>query len=326
MIELTVARESWPIAGTFRISRGERTAAEVVVVTLTEDGHQGRGECVPYARYDETVAGVVDAIETQAPRLAHGLDRADLQQCLPPGAARNAVDSALWDLEAKRAGVAASSLAGLSPLVPVTTAFTLSLDTPQNMGAAAREQAGRPLLKLKLTGDGDLDRVAAVRENAPQSRIIVDANEAWSPDLVESLTPRLAEIGVDLVEQPLPAANDHALASIESGVPLCADESCHTAADVAQLADRYDVVNIKLDKTGGLTEALRLKRRARETGLGVMVGCMVGTALAMAPAVLLAQGADFVDLDGPLLLSRDRIPGLRFDGSILHPPDPELWG
>ena len=326
MIELAVDCESWPIAGTFRISRGARTTAQVVVVTLTQNGHRGRGECVPYARYGETVAGVLAAIESLTPRLAHDLDRAFLEECLPPGAARNAVDCALWDLEAKRSGVEARCLADLAPLMPVTTAFTLSLDTPHNMGLAAGRHGDRPLLKLKLTGEDDLDRVAAVRENAPHSRLIVDANEAWSPDQVETLPPRLATLGVGLIEQPLPAGSDDLLGNLEHCVPLCADESCHTAADVALLANRYDVVNIKLDKTGGLTEALRLSSRAREAGLGVMVGCMVGTSLAMAPAVVLAQGADFVDLDGPLLLSRDRDPGLHFDGSILHPPGPALWG
>ena len=326
MAELTVRRECWPVAGTFTISRGAKTSADVVVVELGETNVLARGECVPYLRYGETVDGVVETIESLRRPLAEGLDRARLQDLLPAGAARNAVDCALWDLEAKRGGSAGWQLAGLPPPRPVATAFTLSLDSVQNMAAAALRHRHRPLLKLKLSGDGDLERVAAVRENAPDSRLILDANESWSVDMVEPYTVALAQMGISLLEQPLPAAEDDFLSEIDHPVPICADESCHTTIDLARLVGKYDAVNIKLDKTGGLTEALQLKKGARAAGLQVMVGCMLATSLAMAPALLLAQDADFVDLDGALLLARDRNPCLRFEDGLLHPPNAELWG
>jgi L-alanine-DL-glutamate epimerase-like enolase superfamily enzyme len=325
-MRLAVAVERWPIAGAFRISRGAKTEAEVVVASVTADGFTGRGECVPYKRYGETIDGVVAAIERLGPPLEWGLSRLELQAALPPGAARNALDCALWDLEAKRAGTTVFELAGLPAPHAVTTAYTLSLDAPDLMGLAAA-RAGKPLLKLKLGGDGaDLDRVAAVHAAAPQARLIVDANEAWAPGDVVRLAGEMARHGVTLIEQPVPADLDAALEGLQSPVALCADESFHVTADLERLARRYSHVNVKLDKTGGLTEAIAAAARARELGLGLMIGCMVGTSLGMAPAALLAGGADYVDLDGPLLLARDRTPGLRYEGAVMYPPTPALWG
>lgn len=323
---LTVRRESWPLAQPFVISRGSRTTAEVVVAELVAGEHRGRGESVPYARYGETVDGVVAAIEGLAPAIAEGLDRAGLQTALPPGAARNALDAAFWDLEAKSSGKSVSRLAGIEPPRPVITAYTLSLAEPEAMARAAAEHAARPLLKLKLTGEGDLERVRAVRAAAPKSRLIVDANEGWGPEHFERFAPALADLGVALIEQPLPAGRDEALAKIAHPIPVCADESCHVSEDIEGLVGKYDVVNVKLDKTGGFTEALVLVQAARAKGFGVMVGCMVGTSLAMAPACFVAEGAEFVDLDAPLLLAKDRQPGLRYDGSTVYPPKPALWG
>ena len=328
---LSVRRETWPLAGSFTISRGTRISAEPVVVELTHSGDDGRvatgrGECVPYARYGETVDGVIAAIEGLRARVEDGLDRIGLQESLPPGAARNALDCAYWDLEAKRAGNPVWRLCGLSPPEAVTTAYTLSLETPDAMGRAAAAHAARPLLKLKLAGPDDLARVEAVRANAPETRLIVDANEGWTLDDYVELAPRLAMLGVVLIEQPLPAGQDAPLAGMQRPVPVCADESCHATDSLAEIAGRYDAVNIKLDKTGGLTEALKLKQAALAQGFQIMVGCMLATSLAMAPAVLVAQGAAFVDLDGPLLLKRDRPEGLCYQGSTLHPPEPALWG
>jgi L-Ala-D/L-Glu epimerase / N-acetyl-D-glutamate racemase len=297
-----------------------------VVVELVAGPHRGRGESVPYSRYGETVEGVVAAIETLVPAVEEGLDRAALQMALRPGAARNALDAAFWDLEAKTSGKSVSRLAGVAPPRPVVTAYTLSLADPEAMGRAAAEQANRPLLKLKLTGEGDLERVRAVRAAAPASRLIVDANEGWKPEHFESYSSALAELGVALIEQPLPAGHDDALARMPHPVPVCADESCHTSEDLDALVGKYEVVNVKLDKTGGLTEALSLVRAARAKGFQLMVGCMVGTSLAMAPACFLAEDAQFVDLDAPLLLAKDRQPGLRYDGSTVYPPKPALWG
>ena len=334
MTRFSVRSESFPLAQTFTISRGAKTTADVVVVELNRDGCVGRGECVPYPRYNESVAGTIDALESLRPQVEAGLDgstelaevRAALQRALPPGAARNALDCALWDLAAKISGRPAYELAGLAAPRPVATAYTLSLDDPETMGRAAAQHADRPLLKIKLAGRDDLDRVAATRANAPDSTLIVDANEGWSTDQVEPLSAALARLGVALIEQPLPAAQDALLAELEHPVPFCADESCHTAADLAELASRYECVNLKLDKTGGFSEGLRLAAEARACGLDLMVGCMIATSLAMAPAVLLAQQARFVDLDGPLLLQKDRERGLRYEGSLLHPPHPQLWG
>jgi L-alanine-DL-glutamate epimerase-like enolase superfamily enzyme len=327
MRHLTVRAERWKLARPFAISRGTKTEAEVVVVEIADGAARGCGESVPYPRYGESVEGTIAQIEGVAGRIAEGLDREALLAAMPAGAARNAVDAALWELEAKQAGRSVWEIAGLpAPPHPVTTAFTISLDTPEAMGEAARHEAHRPLLKLKVTGEGDLDRVRAVRAGAPDARIIVDANEGWTADHLADYGPALAALGVVLIEQPLPAGKDEALRGIPHPVPLCADESCHVAADLDALVGKYEFVNVKLDKTGGLTEALRLVAAARARGLRVMVGCMVGTSLAMAPALLPAQDAEIVDLDGPLLLAADRQPGLRFDGSLVHPPQPGLWG
>jgi L-alanine-DL-glutamate epimerase-like enolase superfamily enzyme len=324
--KLAVKTERFPIRGGFTISRGSKHEAVVVVAEVSDGAHEGRGECVPYARYGETVAGVVAAIVACADAVADGLTRAELQSLLPPGAARNALDCALWDLEAKRSDKPAAELVGLPTLHPVATAYTLSLDSPEAMAAKAREASAYPLLKLKLGGDGDEERLRAVRVAMPRARLIADANEAWQPHDVESLLAVAAGEWVELVEQPLPAGKDDLLAEIERPVPVCADESVHDSTSLDALVTRYDAVNIKLDKTGGLTEALRTAERARALGLKIMAGSMVATSLAIAPALLLAQEAEWVDLDGPLLLTRDRVPGLTYEGALVFPPEPELWG
>jgi L-Ala-D/L-Glu epimerase / N-acetyl-D-glutamate racemase len=323
---LEVAVEPWPIRGQFAISRGAKSVAEVVVARLGQGGRWGRGECVPYARYGETVAGVVAAIEGLRTALAQGVSRRRLQALLPAGAARNAIDCALWDLEAKQRGVSARALAGLPVLGPVETAFTLSLGAPEAMAAAAKAASHHPLLKLKLGGDGDETRLAAVRRAAPKARLIADANEAWTPGRIEALMAAAAAVGIELIEQPLPAAHDAKLAGIPHPVPVCADESAHDRRGLAALSRRYDAINIKLDKTGGLTEALATKAEAQRLGLKIMVGCMVATSLAMAPALLLAQDVDWVDLDGPLLLSSDRDPALLYEAGLVYPAEPALWG
>jgi L-Ala-D/L-Glu epimerase len=323
---LHVTKRSWPLAQSFVISRGAKTTADVVVAELHDGDSQGRGECVPYPRYGESVDSVFTALEAMKGAVFSGLNRESLQQAMPPGAARNALDAAFWHIEANRANCSVAELIGLEPLKPVTTAYTLSLDTPERMGEAAAAQRARTLLKLKLSGDGDLERVRAVRASAPASRLIVDANEGWTARHFAELSPALAELGVELIEQPLPSDEDDALAELPHPVPVCADESCHVAADLEGLAGKYDAVNIKLDKTGGLTEALALAKAARERGFTIMVGCMIGTSLAMAPAMLLAQQASVVDLDGPLLLAADRNQGLRYEGSLVYPPDSKLWG
>jgi len=323
---LTVKIERWPIRGGFTISRGVKQEAVVVVAAISDGTHTGRGECVPYGRYGETADQTVAAIEACAPKIASGLTRTELASLLPAGAARNALDCALWDLEAKRSGRSAADLAALSPLSPVLTAFTISLGSPETMAAKALQAKAYPLLKLKLGGDRDEERLIAVREAAPDTRLIVDANEAWHPDTLEGLVACAAKAGVELIEQPLPARADEILQHIERGVPICADESIHDRASLERVAARYDAVNIKLDKTGGLTEALAVASSARALGLKIMVGSMVATSLSMAPAFLLAQDADFADLDGPLLLARDRTPGLTYEGGLAFPPPPALWG
>jgi len=324
--KMIVSVESWPIRGRFTISRGSRTAAEVVMVELRTDEHAGRGECVPYPRYGEspdTVRGVLDGMKSY---IETGVDRETLRDVMPAGAARNAVDAALWDLEAKQEGKRAWALAGLPEPMPLATAYTLSLESPTRMAVMAAHHADRPLLKLKMGGPEDLTCVAAVRTNAPNARIVVDANEGWTIAQYRALAPELKELGVEMIEQPLPAGNDDGLDGIDRPVPVCADESCHTAGDLPDLAGKYDMVNVKLDKTGGLTEALHLKRAAAAEGFAIMVGCMVATSLAMAPAVLLAQDAEVVDLDGPLLLAEDRPHGLADGQGRIHPPTPALWG
>jgi L-alanine-DL-glutamate epimerase-like enolase superfamily enzyme len=326
MTYLSVSIERWPIAGSFTISRGAKTEAAVVIARLDDGEFSGRGECVPYARYGESVESVVAAVEAMREPLARGLDRVGLQHAMPAGAARNALDCAFWDLEAKRAGRPAHALAGLTIPKARTTAYTISLATPDAMAAAVREAAGRDVLKIKLGGGGDAARISAVRHAAPNAALIVDANEAWDAENLAENLAACVSAGVELIEQPLPAGRDEALTGIEHTILICADESVHDCASLPALAGKYDAVNIKLDKTGGLTEALAMAREAERLGLHVMVGCMVATSLAMAPAMLLAQDARFVDLDGPLLLARDRPDGLRYQGSLVYPPSPALWG
>lgn len=321
-MRLEVTRDVFQLAQAFTISRGSRTEAQVLTVAISDGEYRGWGECVPYARYDETLDSVTEQIEA----LPIQLDRQSLYDLLPAGAARNAVDCALWDLEAKRSGKRAWELAGLPAPGPEITAYTLSLDTPEAMRAQAALNAHRPLLKIKLGTPDDMPRLEAVRSGAPLSRIIVDANEGWSAQVYSDLAPHLVRLGVDLVEQPLPAGDDDALLGMERPVPVCADESCHDRASLPGLAGKYDMVNIKLDKAGGLTEALALRDAAVAEGYSVMVGCMVGSSLAMAPAQLLAQGAAVVDLDGPLLLAEDRDVALAFDEAGVHPPERALWG
>lgn len=325
---LRVRTEHFPIRGTFRIARGAKTEAVVVVAEIEDGNVTGRGECVPYARYGETVDAVVRDIEAMGDAVSAGLERTALQRAMPPGAARNALDCALWDLEAKLTGLPIWQLADMAgPPEPVSTAYTLSIDTPEAMAEAARASAAKPLLKLKLAGDGmDLARVEAVRRNAPASRLIVDANEGWTFEDLSRLGREFHRLGVEMIEQPLPASQDDALLGFESPVPLGADESVHGLDSFERLRGKYQVVNVKLDKTGGLTEALRLRAACDAAGLDVMVGCMVATSLAMAPALYVAQGAQYVDLDGPLLLARDRVPGLHYDETRIAPPERELWG
>ncbi|CAM5623007.1 L-Ala-D/L-Glu epimerase [Mycolicibacterium aubagnense] len=322
---ISVDAERFPIAGVFTIARGSKTEAEVITCTIHDGNYIGRGECVPYRRYGETIEGVLGAIETMRPALENGLDRLQLQAAMPAGSARNAIDCALWDLEAKMAGTSVARMLLITPAA-LETAYTLSLAEPEAMATQARANAARPLLKVKLGGENDAARIRAVREAAPRSRLILDANEGWTDDNVAENIAAAAALGVALIEQPLPAGRDGKLRHISRPIPICADESVHATKDIDTLVGLYDAVNIKLDKAGGLTEAIKLRDRARKAGLGVMVGCMVGTSLAMAPAVLLAQGADYVDLDGPLLLARDREPGLVYQGSLVSPPDAALWG
>jgi len=325
-LTLTVRTETWPIAGAFTIARGAKTEAEVVVAEIRDGRTTGRGECVPYRRYGETVAGVSAAIEAMRGALTGGLTRAALQGAMPAGAARNALDCAFWDLDAKASGRPVHALAGLAAPGPLTTAYTISLGTPEAMAQAAGKAAARRLLKVKLGGEGDPARIAAVRAAAPSAELIVDANEAWrAADLAANLAA-CAAAGVTLVEQPLPADDDAALAAVARPIAVCADESVHDRASLRALVGKYDAVNIKLDKTGGLTEALAMAREAERLGFALMVGCMVATSLSMAPALLLAQRARVVDLDGPLLLARDRENGLRYAGSLVYPAAPDLWG
>ena len=321
-MSLTINWDVFPLAQVFTISRGSRTEAKVLSVKISRGGISGWGECVPYARYNETAASVSAQIES----LPEKFDRQSLYELLPAGAARNAVDCALWDLEAKQSCLRVWQLAGLPAPSPEITAYTLSLDSPENMRAQAAEHAHRPLLKIKLGTPDDMPRLEAVRAGAPRPDIIVDANEGWSAEVYADLAPHLLRLGVKLVEQPLPAADDSALLGLDRPVPVCADESAHDRASLKHLAGKYDVVNIKLDKTGGLTEALALKTEALAQGFEVMVGCMVGSSLAMAPATLVAQGALITDLDGPLLLAEDRAHPLQFDAAGVHPPTAALWG
>lgn len=325
-LNLAARIERWPIAGGFTISRGAKTEAVVIVAGVSSQGITGRGECVPYARYRETPDGTLAAILGLEDALRDGMDRQALQTRVPSGAARNALDCALWDLEAKVANKRIWDLLGQPAPRPLTTAYTISLGTPDSMADATAKAAHRPLLKIKLGGDGDEARIAAVRKAAPGAELIVDANEAWTDGNLERHLAACAEAGVTMIEQPLPAGQDQALARIKRPVAVCADESVHDRASLEGLRERYDAINIKLDKTGGLTEALAMAEAARALGFDIMVGCMVATSLAMAPAMMIAQGARVVDLDGPLLLAKDRDDGLRYDGSTVYPPDASLWG
>jgi L-alanine-DL-glutamate epimerase-like enolase superfamily enzyme len=326
MRRLEVRPESFPLRGVFRISRGAKQSSDVVTVTLRDGAHAGRGEGTPYARYGESMESVLAEIEAARAKVEAGIDRQDLLDAMKPGAARNAVDCALWDLEAKRNGCRAWELAGLAAPVGLVTAYSLSLDAPERMAEAAAAKADWPLLKLKLAGEGDIERVDAVRQAAPSARLIVDANEGWRPEQFRPLSEALAELGVALIEQPLPAGDDGALGEFAHPVAVCADEACHVAADVAALKDRYDAVNVKLDKTGGLTAALELVAAAEAAGLAIMVGCMVSSSLSMAPAMLVAARAAFVDLDGPLLLASDREAPIEVQRGRMALPSTALWG
>lgn len=323
---LSARIERFPIAGSFTISRGAKTEAVTVVAEVSQNGLTGRGECVPYPRYGETPEATLAAIQAMRAAVAGGLTRQALQAAMPPGAARNALDCALIDLEAKAAGLRAWKLLDRPEPVERTTAYTISLGTPEAMATATAKAAHRPLLKIKLGGDGDPERIAAVRKAAPESELIVDANEAWTDANLEYNLAACDAVGVTLVEQPLPAGKDDALARIKRPLAVCADESVHDRGSLAPLRPRYDAVNIKLDKTGGLTEALAMADAAQALGFEIMIGCMVATSLSMAPAMLVTPQARFVDLDGPLLLARDRDHALRYDGSLVYPPDSSLWG
>ena len=325
LLSIQAAEEIWPLKQVFRISRGSRSETRVVVVTVTDGQHTGRGEAVPIARYNQTPASVIAQIESF--KTEKDLDRHRIQELLPAGAARNALDCALWDLEAKISGKRIWELANIPIVLFIETSFTISLDTPAKMGAAAQANADAPLLKVKLGGDdADLARVEAVREAAPASRLIIDANESWSPAHYRKIISALKTLEVELIEQPFPAEADKVLETLDHPIPVCADESCHTGADLPCLKNRYEVVNVKLDKTGGLTEALLLIKRARESRFKLLIGCMVGTSLSMAPARVLASAADYVDLDGPLLLARDREYGLYYRDGKIGIPSRELWG
>lgn len=323
---VTIRSENWPLARPFGISRGVKTAADVVVVEITDGDAKGWAECVPYPRYDETVEGVMAEIAEVQLAIEGGAGSAEINELMIAGAARNAVDCALWDLQAKLEGRPVADLIGVGSLSPEITAETIGIGTPEEMGARAAELSHAPLLKVKLDANDIEARMNAIHAAAPNARLVIDPNEGWTVELVSEKANYLADIGVEMLEQPVPAADDDGLSGINCPVPICADESLHTSDDLETLKSKYDIVNIKLDKTGGLTEAMSLKQKAQDMGFGIMVGCMVGTSLAMAPAVLIAQGAKIVDLDGPLLLKQDRDNGLDFTGGKIHPPKPELWG
>ncbi len=326
-MELSARIERWPLAGAFTISRGSKTEAVVVVAELSDGTHRGRGECVPYARYGETPEGVLAAIDSMRPALQRGLDRVNLQAALPAGAARNALDCAYWDINAKQAGRRAYELAAVGEPKPIVTAYTISLASPAAMAEAAERAASRALLKVKLGGgDEDGKRIAAVRRAAPHAELIVDANEGWGEDDLALNLGACADAGVTLIEQPLAESRDAVLARIKRPIPVCADESVHDRGSLDALAGKYDAINVKLDKAGGLTEALALAAEAERCGMAIMAGCMVATSLAMAPAMLVAQRARIVDLDGPLLLAKDRPDGLRYEGSLAYPASAALWG
>ncbi|MDE2295951.1 MAG: dipeptide epimerase [Gammaproteobacteria bacterium] len=325
-IRLSIRQESWRVDGVFAIARGAQTIADLVVVELRSSGNLGHGECEPQDFYGESVESVIAQIESVRPRIEAGISRDELLECLPPGAARNAVDCAMWDLEAKCGGRSAWQIAGLPPRTVVTD-FSLSLDTPEAMHRRALRYRDWPILKIKLGGgEVDVERVRAVREAAPNARLTADANESWTIAQLERDAPVLRTLGVELIEQPLPAKADAPLRGYQPEIPLCADEACHTRASLDRIQGLYQFVNIKLDKTGGLTEALALANEARARGLRLMVGCMTGTSLATAPALLVATLAEYVDLDGPLLLAEDRDPPVPYAGGVISPAPPALWG
>ncbi|MCG3734955.1 dipeptide epimerase [Vibrio cincinnatiensis] len=324
-MEVYLHTHRWPIRGSFTIARGSKTCVNTIMVEMKSQGGVGRGECVPYGRYGESIESVLAQIASVIPEIKAGLTRVQLQERLPSGAARNAIDCAMWDLECKLSNRSIWDITGIQAS-PLTTAYTLSLDTPLNMEQAAKDNAHRPLLKLKLGGPEDLARVQAVRRGAPSARIVLDANEAWTPDIYLALIPELETLGVAMIEQPFPAHQDQILAHLPRPIPLCADESCHDRASLPDIIGRYDMINIKTDKTGGLTEALALKAEASAAGLSVMVGCMLSSSLSMAPAFVVAQGVDMVDLDGPLLLAQDIESGFEFDRNVMLPFKSELWG
>jgi L-alanine-DL-glutamate epimerase-like enolase superfamily enzyme len=323
---LTVTRRAWPLARPLMTADGIKTAVDIVVAEISDGDSRGRGEGVPLRRYGESIDSVVAALEAMKGAVFSGLNRDTLQSALPPGAARNALDCAFWDIDAKRAYCSVAELAGLGAMPPVMTAFTLDFDTPDKMAELAAANRTRPLLRLELGGADDVERVRAVRHAAPAARLVVDANEGWNEAQLRELMPMLVDLRVELIEQPLPADADDALARLERPIPLCADESCRTLADLDRLDGKYAAINIKLDKAGGLTEALALAEEAKRRGLRIMVGGVISTSLAIAPALLVAQQAEIVDLDGPLRLALDRAAGVRYDGSTIHTPDPKLWG
>jgi len=323
--DLFARGERWPLSRPFRIARGVKTAADVVVVEARDGDHAGMGESVPYARYGESIESVLAQIASVANAFAAGMTRAELQAKLPPGAARNAIDCALWDLDAQQTGRSVAELAGIAAVSEVITAVTVSLDDPERMGEAAAAIAAAPLIKVKVNAEAPLAAIEAVRAAAPKARLIVDPNESWSPDLLIALLPRLAALDIALIEQPIATDLDAALEGANSPVPICADESAHTAGDLDRVARRYQAINIKLDKTGGLTEALAMRSRAHEMGLTLMIGCMVATSLSIVPALLLTEGVAFVDLDGPWWLTQDRTNGVLFKDGRMHAPS-DGWG
>ncbi len=323
---LTLTHRAWALARPITTPHGVATTTDVIMAEISDGDAGGRGECVPIRRYGETTETVMAALVAMKDAISSGLSRDTLQQALPPGAARNALDCAFWHLDANRLYRNAAEMAGFGAVKPVMTAFTLAFDTPEKMAEQANANSARPIFRLELGGAGDIERVRAVRQVAPASRIIVDANESWNAAELDAFMPVLLDLRVELVEQPLPADADDALTRLEYPIPVCADESCRSRADLDRLDGKYAVVNIKLDKVGGLTEALALAEEAKRRGLQIMVGGMIGTSLGVAPALIVAQQAKIVDLEGPLHLAFDRGSALRYEGSLIHPPNPNLWG
>lgn len=323
---LQASHDRFALTKPFRIARGVKTAADVVTVTINEGGAVGRGEGVPYPRYGESVETTLAAIAGVRDAIAAGAGREDLLALLPAGAARNAVDCALWDLEAKLAGTSVAAMLGLPEPAPIASALTIVIDTPDAMAAEAALLADVPLLKVKVAANDPAAQLLAVRAAAPAPRLIVDPNESWGRELLEAMQPLLVDLRADLLEQPVPADDDAWLDGFRSEIPICADEAVHVAGDLDRLAARYAVINVKLDKAGGLTAGMELARAARSRGLGVMTGCMVCSSLGIAPALLVAGLSDFVDLDGPVWLAEDRAGGVKDRGGRLDPPAQSFWG